>query len=113
MAKSQTRILADSWSMGTSFTTDLVDITEADIVFVQLKVTDSSGLDGTFTIESNGFVGDNTTWQTLGNLSTAVSSDGLITFDIPSTAVPVIRVRWQRVTGTANVKIVSSIKIMS
>jgi hypothetical protein len=113
MAKSKTTLLIDDGVMSGSFTTDLIDCTEADAAFIQIKVTGASSLDGTLSIEGSAFPGDSSTWQALPGTTATITDDGLITFDLTKTAAPLLRVRWVRVAGTAVTKIVAVVKIKS
>lgn len=108
---SVTRVVAESQSMGASFTTAEINATEARSVFLQVKVSGAAALDGTLSIEATNDPLDTASWQQLGTLSVVVTNDGTRSFDIPVSGVPYLRVKWVRTTGTANARITYSIRL--
>lgn len=92
--------IATSGSISADFTSDVWSVEDADTYAIQIVFSGSSP-NGTFALQTS--VDGGTTWTTI--ISQAVTANGDIVWENGLCAVPQIRIKYTRTSGTGTVNI--------
>lgn len=106
--------VATNQSMGASFVTTGVDVSNADLVSFQGVWSGGGAPNGTFTVEVSNDnvadVADVTNWTTYGSSSISITADGDLGYSIPNIGYRWARVRYVRTSGTGTLNMQSVVK---
>jgi len=109
--RSVNRDLLSAQTLGASFTSDSINISEARSIWLQCIVTSASSLNGTLSIQASSTPTIETSWSQLGSLSGGVTANGVVNFDVQTTGAPFIRIKWVSTTGTGSLAASYSVKL--